>query len=125
MKRDKYYKITEEILKDYNYILHVIKLINMELEQEADIDHIGKLKYIKNKNEILIKKIDIAINSMSNEEYCLFDSLYINKERAMNIMCKMNISKSTYYELKKKLIFKVSEIIYPNCIRDMYESHLL
>ena len=61
---------------------------------------------------------------MSDEEYCLFDSLYINKERPMDIMCKLNVSKSTYYDLKKKLIFKVSKIIYPKFIRDMYESHL-
>lgn len=123
MKKDRYYKMTEEILKDYNYMLNVIELIDLELE-EADIDHIDKLKYIKNKHEIIIKKIDIAINNMSEEEYVLFESLYINKEKPMNIMFKMNISKSTYYDLKKKLIFKISEIIYPKCIRDMYESHL-
>lgn len=54
----------------------------------------------------------------------LFDSLYINKERPINIVCKMNISKSTYYDMKEKLIFKVSEIIYPKFIRDMYDSYL-
>ena len=124
MKKDKYYKMTEEILKDYNYMLHVIELINLELEEETNIDHVDKLKYIKNKNEIIIKKINIAINNMSDDEYVLFESLYINKERPINIMCKMNISKSTYYDLKKKLIFKISEIIYPKCIRDMYKSHL-
>lgn len=37
-------------------------------------------------------------------------------------MCKMNISKSTYYDMKEKLIFKV--IIYPKFIRDMYDSYL-
>ena len=124
MKKDRYYNMTEEILKDYNYMLHVIELINLELEEETNIDHIDKLKYIKNKYEIIIKKIDIAINNMSDEEYCLFDSLYINKERPINIMCKMNISKSTYYEMKEKLIFKVSEIIYPKFIRDMHERNL-
>lgn len=124
MRKDRYYKMTEEILKDYNYMLHVIELINLELEEETNIDHIDKLKYIKNKHEIIIKKIDIAINNMSEEEYVLFESLYINKEKPMNIMFKMNISKSTYYDLKKKLIFKISEIIYPKCIRDMYKSHL-
>lgn len=124
MRKDRYYKMTEEILKDYNYMLHVIELINLELEEETNIDHIDKLKYIKNKHEIIIKKIDIAINNMSEEEYILFESLYINKEKQMNIMFKMNISKSTYYEMKEKLIFKISEIIYPKCIRDMYESHL-
>ena len=124
MKKDRYYKMTEEILKDCNYMLHVIELINLELEEETNIDHVDKLKYIKNKNEIIIKKVDIAIKNMSDEEYCLFDSLYINKERPINIMCKMNISKSTYYDLKKKLIFKISEIIYPKFIRNMYESHL-
>lgn len=61
---------------------------------------------------------------MSDDEYVLFDSLYINKERPINIMCKMNISKSTYYDMKEKLIFKVSEIIYPKFIRDMYDSYL-
>ena len=124
MKKDKYYKMTEQILKEYNYMLHVIKLINLELEEETNTDHVSKLKYIKNKHEIINKKIDIAINNMSYEEYRLFYSLYINKERPMNIMCKLNVSKSTYYELKKKLIFKVSEIIYPKSIKDMYESHL-
>lgn len=61
---------------------------------------------------------------MSDKEYCLFDSLYINKERPMNIIGKLNVSKSTYYDLKEKLIFKVSEIIYPKFIRYVYESHL-
>ena len=116
--------MTEEILKDYNNILHLIELINLELEEKADTDHVDELKYIKNKHEIIIKKIDIAINSMSDKEYCLFDSLYINKERPISIMCKLNVSKSTYYDLKKKLIFKVSEMIYPKCIRNMYESYL-
>lgn len=124
MKKDKYYKMTEQILKEYDYMLHVIKLINLELEEETNTDHVSKLKYIKNKHETVIRKIDIAINNMSDEEYCLFDSLYINKERPINIMCKLNVSKSTYYDLKKKLIFKVSKIIYPKFIRDMYESHL-
>ena len=124
MKENKYYKMTEQILKEYDYMLHVIKLINLELEEETNTDHVSKLKYIKNKHETVIRKIDIAINNMSDEEYCLFDSLYINKERPMNIMCKLNVSKSTYYDLKKKLIFKVSEIIYPKFIRDMYERHL-
>ncbi|MDU4862636.1 MAG: DUF1492 domain-containing protein [Terrisporobacter othiniensis] len=124
MNKDKYYKMTEQILKEYNYMLHVIKLINLELEEETNTDYVSKLKYIKNKHEIIIKKIDIAINNMSDEEYCLFDSWYINKERPMNIMCKMDISKSTYYDMKEKLIFKVSEIIYPKFIRDMYENHL-
>lgn len=124
MKTNKYYKITEEILKDFNYIMDIIDLTNLELENCKDIDRIEKLKIIKNKHEIIIKKIDIAINNMSDEEYCLFDSLYINKERPMNIMCKLNVSKSTYYEMKEKLIFKVSEIIYPKFIRDMYESYL-
>ena len=78
MRKDRYYKMTEEILKDYNYMLHVIELINLELEEETNIDHIDKLKYIKNKHEIIIKKIDIAINNMSEEEYVLFESLYIN-----------------------------------------------
>ena len=59
MRKDRYYKMTEEILKDYNYMLHVIELINLELEEETNIDHIDKLKYIKNKHEIIIKKIDI------------------------------------------------------------------
>lgn len=56
MKRDKYYKMTEQILKDYNYMLHVIELINLELEEETNIDHVDKLKYIKNKNDLIIKK---------------------------------------------------------------------
>lgn len=124
MKTNIYYKTTEEILKDFNYIMDIIELTNLELENCKDIDRTEKLKIIKNKHEIIIKKIDIAINNMSDEEYCLFDSLYINKERPMNIMCKLNVSKSTYYEMKEKLIFKVSEIIYPKFIRDMYESHL-
>ena len=124
MKKDKYYKMTEEILKDYNNTLHVIELINLELEEAAATDHADELKCLRKKYEIITKKIDIAIKSMSDEECCLFDSLYINKERPINIMCKLNVSKSTYYELKKKLIFKVSEIIYPKCIRDMHESHL-
>lgn len=124
MRKDKYYKMTEEILKDYNYMLHVIELIDLELEEETNIDYVDKLKYIKNKHEIIIKKVDIAINNMSDDEYVLFESLYINKEIPMNIVCKMNISKSTYYDLKKKLIFKISEIIYPKFIRNMYESHL-
>ena len=63
MKKDKYYKMTEEILKDYNYMLHVIELINLELEEVTNTDHVDKLKYIKNKNEIIIKKIKEYVNN--------------------------------------------------------------
>lgn len=124
MKKDIYYKMTEEILKNYNSILYTKKLVKLELEEAAATDHIDKLKYLRKKYEIIIRKMDIAINSMSDDEYVLFESIYINKERPINIVCKINISKSTYYDLKKKLIFKVSEIIYPKCIRDMYKSYL-
>ena len=124
MKKDKYYKRTEEILKNYSSIIHTKKLVELELEEAAATDHIDKLKYLRKKYEIVIRKMDIAINSMSDEEYCLFDSLYINKEKPLSIMCKLNVSKSTYYDLRAKLIFKVSEIIYPKFIRDMNESHL-
>lgn len=48
--------MTEQILKDYNYMLHVIKLINLELEEETNTDHVRKLKYIKNRHEAIIKK---------------------------------------------------------------------
>ncbi len=124
MKKDIYYKMTEEILKNYNSILYTKKLVKLELEEAAATDHIDKLKYLRKKYEIIIRKMDIAINSMSDDEYVLFESIYINKERPINIVCKINISKSTYYDLKKKLIFKVSEIIYPKYIRDIHESHL-
>lgn len=124
MEKDIYYKRTEGILKDYSSILNTKKLVELELEEATATDHLEKLKYIRNKYEIIIKKMDIAINNMSDEEYCLFDSLYIHKERPMITMYKLNVSKSTYYELREKLIFKVSEIIYPEFIRDMYESHL-
>lgn len=124
MKKDKYYKRTEEILKNYSSIIHTKKLVELELEEAAATDYIDKLKYLRKKYEIVIRKMDIAINSMSDEEYCLFDSLYINKEKPLSIMCKLNVSKSTYYDLRAKLIFKVSEIIYPKFIRDMNERHL-
>lgn len=121
MKKCQYYNMTEQLLKDYRFILDVIELVNMELEKEDTEYPVEKLKYIKNKHEIIIKKIDIAVNNMSDKEYILFDGLYISNERPMNIMAKADISKSTYYEMKDKLIEKVSEIIYPSFIRDMYE----
>ena len=124
MKKDIYYKRAEEMLKNYSSMIHTKKLIDLELEEASATDHIDKLKYLRNKYEIIMRKMDIAINSMSDEEYCLFDSLYINKEKPISIMCNLNVSRSTYYELRKKLIFKVSEIIYPKCIRDMHESRL-
>lgn len=121
MKKCQYYNMTEQLLKDYRFILDVIELVNMELEKEDTEYPVEKLKYIKNKHEIIIKKIDIAVNNMSDKEYILFDGLYIANERPMNIMAKADISKSTYYEMKDKLIEKVSEIIYPSFIRNMYE----
>lgn len=124
MKKDIYYKRTEEILKNYTSILYAKKLVESELEEAAATDLIDKLKYLRKKYEIIMRKMDITINSMSDEEYCLFNSLYINKEKPLSIMCKLNVSKSTYYDLRAKLIFKVSEIIYPKCIRYMHESHL-
>lgn len=124
MKKDVYYKRTEEMLKNYTSMIHIKKLVDLELEEAAAADHIDKLKYLRKNYEIIMRKMDIAINSMSDEEYCLFNSLYINKEKPISIMCKLNVSKSTYYDLREKLIFKVSEIIYPKGIRDMYESHL-
>lgn len=124
MGKDIYHKKTEEMLKNYTSMIYTKKLIDLELEEAAVTDHIDKLKYLKNKYEIIMRKMDIAINSMSDEECCLFNSLYINKEKLLSIKCKLNVSKSTYYDLREKLIFKVSEIIYPKFIRDMHESHL-
>lgn len=125
MKKDVYYKRTEEMLKNYTSMIHIKKLVDLELEEAAATDYIDKLKYLRNKYEIIMRKMDIAINSMSDEEYCLFNSLYINKEKPISIMSKLNVSKSTYYDLRAKLIFKVSEIIYPKFFRDMHESYLL
>ena len=79
MKVNKYYKMTEQILKEYNYMLHVIKLINLELEEETNTDHVSKLKYIKNKHEIIIKKIDIAINNLSPLHREIIEYKYIKK----------------------------------------------
>lgn len=124
MGKDIYYKKTKEILKNYTSMIHIKKLVDLELEEVVATDHIDKLKYLRKKYEIIMRKMDIAINSMSDEEYYLFNSLYINKEKPISIMCKLNVSKSTYYDLREKLIFKISEIIYPKFIRDMYESHL-
>lgn len=121
MEKYQYYNMTEQLLKDYRFILNVIDLVDIELEKEDTEYPVEKLKYIKNKHEIIIKKIDIAVNNMSDKEYILFDGLYIANERPIDIMAKADISKSTYYEMKDKLIEKVSEIIYPRFIRNMYE----
>ena len=121
MEKYQYYNMTEQLLKDYRFILNVIDLVDIELEKEDTEYPVEKLKYIKKKHEIIIKKIDIAVNNMSDKEYILFDGLYIANERPMNIMAKADISKSTYYKMKDKLIEKVSEIIYPRFIRNMYE----
>lgn len=121
MEKYQYYNMTEQLLKDYRFILNIIDLVDIELEKEDTEYPVEKLKYIKNKHEIIIKKIDIAVNNMSDKEYILFDGLYIANERPMNIMAKADISKSTYYKMKDKLIEKVSEIIYPRFIRNMYE----
>lgn len=123
MEKEIYYKKTEEILKNYTSMIHTKKLVDLELEEAAATDHIDELKYLRKKYEIIMRKMDIAINSMSDEEYCLFNSLYINKEKPISIMCKLNVSKSTYYDLREKLIFKVSEIIYPKFIRDMHKIY--
>lgn len=37
-------------------MLHVIKLINLELEEETNTDYVTKLKYIKNNHEIIYPK---------------------------------------------------------------------
>ena len=84
MKKDIYYKKTEEILKNYTSMIHTKKLVDLELEEAAATDYIDKLKYLRNKYEIIMRKMDIAINSMSYEKYCLFNSLYINKEKPIS-----------------------------------------
>lgn len=94
MTKDKYYKITEDLLKNYKNL------------KDDDLDK---------------KKIDIVVRSLTDRELILFGFLYCSnkKLRYIEIADRMNISKSTYYELKRSLIKRASYIMYPECIKDL------
>ena len=85
MRKDRYYKMTEEILKDYNYMLHVIELINLELEEGEYntlngyiINQLGEIPKSNEKVEIKVDNVNIEVIKVSNKKIEKVKVSYIN-----------------------------------------------
>lgn len=97
--------------------------ISNSVEQETirKEERINYLKYKKKELEIEKKKIDIAISNFTIQQKELFEILYCSKRARISrieILNKMHISKSTYYELRKSLVISALNSIYPKILID-------
>ena len=89
-------------------------------------ERINYLEYIKKKKEIKKKKIEIAINNFSIEQKELFNVLYMSNKKKVprhEILDKMHISKTTYYELRESLVRSAISSMYPDILeRELFKS---
>lgn len=97
--------------------------ISNTVEKEAirKEERINYLKYKKKELEIEKKKIDIAISNFTIQQKELFEILYCSKRSRVSrreILEKMHISKSTYYELRKSLVINALNSMYPKILID-------
>ena len=97
--------------------------ISNSVEQEIirKEERINYLEYRKRELEIEKKKLDIAINNFTLQQKELFDILYCSKRvrvSRMEILNKMHISKSTYYDLRKSLVISALNSMYPKVLID-------
>ena len=91
----------------------------------AGIDF-NKLEYEKNDLEIEKRKIEIAINNFTIQQNELFEILYMSKRVRVSrqeIMSRLHISKSTYYDLKKSLIISAINSLHQDIlIEEIYKK---
>lgn len=97
--------------------------ISNSVEKEAirKEERINYLRYKKKELEIEKKKIDIAISNFTIQQKELFEILYCSKRSRVSrreILEKMHISKSTYYELRKSLVINALNSMYPKILID-------
>lgn len=97
--------------------------VSKSVEQEVirKEERINYLKYTKIKLEIEKRKIEISINNFTIQQKELFEILYFSKRARVSrneILRKMHISKSTYYELKNSLVISALNSLYPTILRD-------
>lgn len=89
-------------------------------------ERINYLEYVKKKKEIKMKKIEIAINNFNIEQKELFKLLYMSNKKKVpryEILDKMHISKTTYYELRESLVRSAISSMYPDILeRELYKS---
>ena len=91
-------------------------------------ERINYLEYIKKKKEIKKKKIEIAINNFSIEQNELFNVLYMSNKKKVprhEILDRMHISKTTYYELRESLVRSAISSMHPDILeRELFKSFL-
>ena len=89
-------------------------------------ERINYLEYIKKKKEIKKKKIEIAINNFSIEQKELFNVLYMSNKKKVprhEILDKMHISKTTYYELRESLVRSAISSMHPDILeRELFNN---
>ena len=84
-------------------------------------ERINYLQYRKRDLEIEKNRIEIAIKNFTLQQKELFEILYCSKRARISrveILNKMHISKSTYYELRKSLVISAMNSMYPQILID-------
>lgn len=97
--------------------------ISNSVEQEVirKEERINYLQYRKRDLEIEKNRIEIAIKNFTLQQKELFEILYCSKRTRISrveILNKMHISKSTYYELRKSLVISAMNSMYPQILID-------
>lgn len=98
---------------------NVSKSVEQEIIRKEE--RINYLKYTKKRLEIEKRRIEIAVNNFTIQQKELFEILYCSKRVRVSrneILRKMHISKSTYYELRNSLVVSALNSIYPTILRD-------
>lgn len=106
---------SEKTGKTYN----ISKSVEQEIIRKEE--RINYLKYTKTKLEIEKRRIEIAVNNFTIQQKELFEILYCSRRVRISrneILRKMHISKSTYYELRNSLVVSALNSIYPTILRD-------
>ena len=94
---------------------------SIELELIKRQERINKLEYEKNDLKIEKRKIEIAINNFTIQQNELFEILYMSKRVRVSrqeIMSRLHISKSTYYQLRRDTVISALNSMYPRILID-------
>ncbi|WP_250673528.1 hypothetical protein LZ906_007795 [Paraclostridium ghonii] len=85
---------------------------NEVIEKEK---RISKLMQLKLEKEIEKKKIENALSSLDSNEINFFELFYNSKSKnnMKYISMKLHIDRSHCYTVRKKLIYKIMEMLYP------------
>ena len=103
---------------------NISRLVENEVIKKEQ--RINYLEYRKRQKEIEKRKIQIAINNFTLEQKELFDILYMSNRKRVpryEILDKMHISKTTYYELRESLVRSAINSIYPDILeRELFNN---